>query len=290
MVTFLSDYGAVDASVGVCHGVIARFAPEVRVIDLCHLVAPQDVRAGAALLAGAVGYLPVAVHLALVDPVAAVPARALAVRTADGATFVCPDNGVASLAWRAAGGAVAAHELAEPSWRFPGGVGGFRGRDVFAPAAARLAAGADLADAGPSVDVASLVEIELAGAQVDDDHVHAEVRTVDRFGNLALNARRTDLEAAGIALGDEVEVRVHGRSLLVPFTVGYGAVSAGHVAVCEGPDRVLVVAVNAGSASVNLRASRGDALILARAPRHPAPPTGVRIGVLDPPPRPSGAA
>ena len=63
--TFLSDYGFEDAFLGVCKGVIARTAPEVRVLDVLHLVVAQDVEQGAAVLASALPYLPApAVHLA----------------------------------------------------------------------------------------------------------------------------------------------------------------------------------------------------------------------------------
>ena len=67
-VTFLSDYGLDDHLVGVCKGVIARIAPHVRIIDVCHQVRPQDVTMGGEMLAEAWPYLPTGVHLALVDP------------------------------------------------------------------------------------------------------------------------------------------------------------------------------------------------------------------------------
>ena len=95
--TFLSDYGYDDVQVGVCHGVVARLAPQVRVIDVCHAVAAGDVEHGAMMLAAAVPYLPVGVHLAAVDPIRAEgSARPVAVRCSDGSTFVAPDNGLTS--------------------------------------------------------------------------------------------------------------------------------------------------------------------------------------------------
>src|ERR1700712_107314 len=98
-VTFLSDYGLDDHLVGVCKGVIARIAPHVRIIDVCHQVRPQDVALGGEMLAEAWPYLPTGVHLALVDPFAATHARGIAVRCADGSVVVAPDNGLSSLAW-----------------------------------------------------------------------------------------------------------------------------------------------------------------------------------------------
>src|SRR5579875_2372555 len=117
-VTFTSDYGLDDVFVGVCKGAIAQFAPHVRVIDVCHLVAPQDVGHGATSLAAAVPFLPVAVNLALVDPMTTTSARGVVVATTDGSLFVGPDNGVLSFAWEHRGGVQRAVEIAnEKLWR-----------------------------------------------------------------------------------------------------------------------------------------------------------------------------
>jgi hypothetical protein len=263
--TFLSDYGHEDAFLGVCKGVIARTAPEVRVLDVLHLVAPQDVEQGAAVLASAVPYLPVpSVHLALVDPFRATPARGVAVRTADGSTFVSPDNGLTSLAWDACGGAVEAHVLDNAALWHPTPARTFRGRDVFSPVAARLAAGLALAEVGTPVDVEELERLAVRPPTVESDHVHGEVVQVDHFGNLTLNLERAHLEQAGITLGDEVELRCSGKSLVVPFLLTYGEVGRGRLAVCEDSFRTVTVAVNQGSAAQRLRAGRGEPLVIAR--------------------------
>ncbi|MCU1693054.1 MAG: hypothetical protein JWM64_2145 [Frankiales bacterium] len=268
--TFLSDYGYEDAFLGVCKGVIARTAPEVRVLDVLHLVHPQDVEQGAAVLASAVPYLPApSVHLALVDPFGASPVRGVAVRTADGSTFVSPDNGLTSQAWEAAGGVVAAHALDEPSLWLPTPARTFRGRDVFSPVAARLAAGLPLEQVGSAVDVDALVRLPVRLPEVDEDHVHGEVAQVDHFGNLTLNVQAADLEAAGMHLGDDVELRVGGKTLRAPFRLTYGEVARGRLAVCEDAFRTITVAVNQGSAAVTLRARRADPLVLARVVQQP---------------------
>ena len=263
--TFLSDFGVEDAFLGVCKGVIARTAPRVRVLDVLHLVAPQDVEQGAAVLASAIGYLPSpAVHLALVDPFRAEPVRGVAVRTADGSTFVSPDNGLTSQAWDGAGGAVSAVVLDNPEMWLPRPARTFRGRDLFSPVAARLAAGLPLERVGSALDVGQLVRLAQRAPTVEDDHVHGEVVQVDHFGNLTLNCERADLEAAGIVLGDTVELRCGGRSLTVPFALTYGEVQPGRVAVCEDSFRTITLAVNQGSAARALRAGRGEPLVISR--------------------------
>jgi S-adenosylmethionine hydrolase len=285
-VTFLSDYGHDDAFVGVCHGVIARIAPDVRVIDVCHEIAPQDVEQGATTLVSAVGYLPIGVHLAIVDPGVGTSRRGVAVLTAHGSITVGPDNGVASLAWRELGGAVKAHCIDNTALWLPNPAKTFHGRDIFAPVAAHLASGMSLAEVGDEVELETLTTLALREPTVDDDHVHGEVRSVDHFGNLSLNVHRADLEAAGMNLGDTIELRLHGRTLQVPFTVTFGEVAPGRTTVCEDSYRRITVAVNLGHAERMLRAGRGDPVVISRVPRQ-APVPQEPIGILSPPPQPS---
>lgn len=285
-VTFLSDYGHDDPFVGICHGVVAMTAPRVRMIDVCHEVPPQDVEAGAMTLADAVPYLPKAVHLAIVDPGVGTERRGVAVELASGSIFVGPDNGLGSLAWDVLGGPVRAHELTNRNLFLSNPSKTFHGRDVFAPVAAVLAEGGDVTDVGPELDLAALRRVSLREATVDEDHVHAEIRAVDHFGNLSLNCHRWDLEAAGMQLGDTVEVRLEGRTLHVPFTLTFGEVPPGRVAVCEDSSRHVTVAVNLGHAANTLRARRGDPIVISRLARAAAAPSGP-IGVLNPPPRTS---
>jgi S-adenosylmethionine hydrolase len=268
-VTFLSDYGHDDVFVGVCKGVVAGIAPHVRVIDDCHLITPQDVEQGATSLASAMAFLPRAVHLAMVDPQSAHAARGVVVRTGDGSLLVGPDNGLLSLAWDVKGGIDRVVEIANRDLWLEQIHATFRGRDIFAPVAGHLAAGRPLDDVGPDLDGSELVVLDSHDAVVDDDHVHAEIRAVDHFGNASLNIARADLEAAGIALGDTVEVRCNGRSLSVPFTHTFGEVAPGRLTLCEDSFRAVQLAVNAGRADRELRVNRGDPIVIARVPQRP---------------------
>ncbi len=272
--TFTSDYGLDDVFVGVCKGVIAQYAPHVQIIDVTHQITAQDVEQGAASLAAAIPYLPGGVHLALVDPMRGGSSRGVVVETGDGCLLVGPDNGLLSLAWAERGGAKAAHELVNPAlWR-ESVHKTFRGRDVFAPVAAHLAAGTPVGDVGPKVEVDSLTTLPARQVEVDDDHVHAEVSLVDHFGNVSLNVDRAALEAAGMRFGDTVEVRCNGRTITVPFTATYGDVARGRLTLCEDSFRAVMLAVNAGHASADLRVSRGEPIVIARLPQttSPTPP------------------
>ena len=262
-ITFLSDYGLDDLFVGVCKGVLAQRAPHATVIDLCHQISRQDVRHGASVLAASVDYLPVGVHLALVDPMDSAPKPGVVIRTETGSMLVGPDNGLLWLAAEALG-PVAAHAICNDELWLPRHSRTFRGRDVFSPVAAHLAAGGDLAAVGPRLDPADLVRLTFRRPAIDDDHVHGEVQSVDHFGNLSLNVERADLEAAGMTLGDNVELRCSGRAMSVPFALTYGEVPPGRLALCEDSFRAVMIAVNLGSAADALRARPGDPVVVAR--------------------------
>jgi len=268
-VTFLSDYGHDDVFVGVCKGVVAQFAPHVRIIDVCHLITPQDVEMGATQLAGAMPYLPVGINLAVVDP-QGVHARGVVVRTTDGSLLVGPDNGLLSLAWDVRGGVEQVVEVSNRELWLADVHATFRGRDIYAPVAGHLAAGRPLSDVGPPLDPAQLTRLAVHIPVVDDDHVHAEIHSVDHFGNASLNIARADLESAGMNLGDTVEIRCNGRTLTVPFTPTFGEVAPGKLTLCEDSFHAVQLAVNAGRASQELRVNRGDPIVIARVPQPPA--------------------
>ena len=88
-IVFLTDYGLADGFVGICHGVIARLAPDARVIDLTHAIPRQDVMRGALALGRATDFMPGdAVYVAVVDPGVGSERRSIAVLAASGAMLV----------------------------------------------------------------------------------------------------------------------------------------------------------------------------------------------------------
>lgn len=263
-ITFLSDYGLEDEFVGVCHGVMRSIAPEVDVIDIVHALPPQDVRAGATALAQAVPYMPRAVHLAVVDPGVGTKRRAVVVGTGSGSPLVGPDNGLLWLAATALGGATSAYAIQNEDLLPSDPSRTFHGRDIFAPVAAKIAAGLAIDAVGPAVPVDELVRLGLQAARVDDDHVHGVVNGIDHFGNLQLNVSRQDLEGIGVLLGDQLEVRVGGRSYQVPWGQAFSEVPVGRLILLEDAYRWITLAMNQASAREALEARRADPVILAR--------------------------
>jgi S-adenosylmethionine hydrolase len=258
-IVFLTDYGLSDEFVGVCHGVMARFAPEARVIDLTHAIPRQDVMAGAIALARAAPFMPEdAVYLGVVDPGVGSTRRSIAVACGSGALLVGPDNGLLSMAWAALGGAAQATEITSDRVLLRPVSATFHGRDVFAPAAAHLSIGMSLGELGRSVDPLTLRSIESAGPMIAVGVVGARVVTVDGYGNVQLNARPGDLKAAGL----EGPVEVCGRAVARAST--FADVPEGAAAAIVDSQGFVALVVNGGSAAGVLGLHRGDAVTLSR--------------------------
>jgi hypothetical protein len=256
-IVFCTDYGLRDDFVGVCHGVIAKIAPDVRVIDLQHAIPRQDVMRGALVLSRAVPYMPEdSVYCAVVDPGVGSERRAIAVATTTGALLVGPDNGLLSLAWEVLGGAELAVQIASPGIVLSPVSNTFHGRDIFAPAAAHLATGTALDTIGPAIDPGGLHILEVMGPMVASGAIGARVIGVDGFGNVQLNVTREHLVDAGI----ERVVVVAGMEapIVATFTDlpphGLGAIvdAQGYVALV----------VNQGSAAELLHLGEGSTAVL----------------------------
>ena len=250
-ISLTTDYGLSDGFVAACHGVIARHAPAVRVIDVTHLVPPGDVRRGAHVLAQTAPHLPPSVHVAVVDPGVGTSRRAVAIET-PGGLLVGPDNGLLLLAADGLGGVSAAAQLTNPEWLGDAVSATVHGRDIFAPAAARLALGAPLAEAGPPVD--GLVQLPAPRLHLGDGVIEAEVITVDRFGNVQLAAPGEALDRLGPhLLVDGVRATRGGT---------FGDVAPGELVAFVDSAGQVALAINGGRAAVVLSVSPGDVLRL----------------------------
>ena len=255
LISFLSDFGTRDPWVAICRGVILSIAPDVRLIDVTHEIAPYDVQEGALTLAAALPELPVGTHLAVVDPGVGGARRPVGIRTGRGDVLVGPDNGLLPAAAAALGGIIAVHELRDPRFRRATTSRTFHGRDVFAPAAAHLAQGVPLEELGPPVAPDTLVSLAIPGAERRSGTLRTAVLAVDEFGNLQLAGDRSDLEAVlgpllpgdpvAVALRDEDGQRRHDGA----WAEAFGDVRAGALLVYEDSLRRLAIAVNRGSAA-----------------------------------------
>ena len=252
--SFLTDFGT-DTAAAVCRGVIWSILPEARINDLTHSSRQFGIRDGAFLLWSSVPYLPVGVHIAVVDPGVGTARRPIAIQVARGDRLVGPDNGLLLPAAERLGGVVAAHVLKNRLlWR--GSLSHtFHGRDVFAPVAAHLAAGTPIGEVGPAIDPDDLVRLDLPTADLRDGGFDTSVLFVDAFGNCRLAGQPADLAALRGRLepGDRFTVRIGSEVHEVPWQPTFGLVEAGAPLLYEDADYAgLAIGINQGSAAEHL--------------------------------------
>lgn len=261
-VTFLSDYGSSDEFVGVVRSVLRRLAPPTVVIDLCHEVPPHDVRAGALMLARASPWLAPGVVLAVVDPGVGGARRGLAVEVADERRLVLvgPDNGLLVPAATSLGGVRQVVELARPDAPAPGAFGSagptFDGRDLFAPAAARLCRGVSLAELGRPVDPATLVPGPVLATRREGLQVVTEVVGSDRFGNLQLAATAGEVAHLGSRLA--VELGSPGDRRVARRVGAFGELAHGELGALVDSSGLVALVLDRQSAAHALGAGPGD--------------------------------
>lgn len=261
LITLLTDFGTRDTYVGQMKGVILSIAPGVSIVDLTHEVAPQRIAEGAFLLETALAaFPPGTIHVAVVDPGVGTARRAIAVATAR-AVFVGPDNGLLSAALPeavrpdgegptvvAAPDDVTVVELANPAYRRAVVSHTFHGRDLFAPAAAYLAAGVPVQALGPRLaDMTALPPFRARRRPTGC--LEAEIVSIDRFGNAITTARAEDLPPGVFT------VHVAGHAVAGP--VRTYAEAQGPTALV-GSSGYLEIAVPGGSAAARLGLRLGD--------------------------------
>ena len=262
VVTFLTDFGLQDDFVGTCHGVIARIAPDVRVIDLTHGIEPQAVLQGAVVLHNTLPYVPVGVHLAVVDPDVGGNRRAIAIRTREGRTFVGPDNGLLTLAADEVG-IDAAHEITETAYRLASVSRTFHARDIFAPAAAHLASGVPVERLGPGIDPGGLVRIEVPEPNIGRTQLSTTVLVVDRFGNVATNARREHVAALGVDNGAQLEIKLALDRYYVQLADTFADAQPGELILYEDSYGLMTLAISRGDAAGLTGVRAGDEIRIA---------------------------
>jgi S-adenosylmethionine hydrolase len=252
IVTFTTDFGRSDGYAGAMKGVVLSLAPDAVLVDISHDVPARDVQAGAFALAQAAPFFPAgSVHVGVVDPGVGGP-RADLVVAAAGAYFVGPDNGLLSLAATAPR---RAWRIEDPRYRREPVSATFHGRDVFAPAAGRLAAGWAAEQAGPPVT--ELVPLPVARSGALGDGGEGEIVHVDSFGNLF-----TSFGGSEPAGGWELDC--DGRRFTLTAARTFSDVEPGALVLYAGSGGQLEIALRDGSAAALLGAGRGTRLRLRR--------------------------
>ena len=247
-VSLLTDFGLGDHYAGVLRSVLARDAPGAELIDLGHKVPPGDVWQASFLLRCAWPYLSWnAVVLAVVDPGVGGVRRALALGVGQ-RWLVTPDNGLAS----AVGPPSVAVELDWRQMGLPRPSNTFHGRDLFAPAAARLARGELVDSMGEAIDLATLVECPLPTPERTEKGWRATILHEDRFGNLITNLHGRTVTADSVAW--------YGAPRGARLVATYADAGDGEVVMLEGSSGLLELALKGASAAEIIGLRRGDSV------------------------------
>ncbi len=259
-ITFLTDFGLQDDFVGTCHGVILRIAPDVEIIDITHGIQPRRLLSAAMTLSDTIPYMPVGVHLAVVDPGVGTDRRAVAIEDASGRVHVGPDNGLLIPAAEQMGGIASAYEITNRSYALAEVSATFHGRDIFSPAAAHIALGVPLDELGPRIENVDLVRLDIPGPEVKRGRIKAAVVDTDRFGNMQLNLRHEHLEEVGLEVGMEIEIEHGGERYYAVAARTFADARKGDIMLYEDSFRNLAVAISGGDAATMFGALPGDKL------------------------------
>lgn len=230
VITLLTDFGTADGYVGEMKGVLASLAPDASIVDISHDIPPQDIARARLTVSRYWRRFPRGtVHVVVVDPGVGTGRAALAVES-EGRFLVGPDNGVLSPAIASPGATVVALDV-------PGGASPtFHGRDVFAPAAARLARGEPIGILGDRhrTSVVMRTPVPVRG---DGGVVTGEVIAIDRFGNAITNIEATAAETLVVS------------GWVVPVVRTFADVEVGRSCALVGSAGLVEVAVRDGSAA-----------------------------------------
>lgn len=265
LITLTTDFGLCDSYVGIMKGVLLSICPAAHLVDITHLITPQDVIQAAMIVQSSAPYFPPnTVHLVVVDPGVGTTRQPIALSLPH-ARYVGPNNGIFGLLWQqthaqaptASGEAVV---LTEPRFWRPSISATFHGRDIFAPVAAWLANGVALAELGPPLD-----QLILPAVPQPTWHgtasLHGQVLTLDHFGNCITNITATDLQPFGTPQSLTITVGEHP----LPLATTYADVAIGAPLALIGSNGYLEIAIRNGAASTRLGIERGTPIAVAHA-------------------------
>ncbi|HEV2834156.1 MAG TPA: SAM-dependent chlorinase/fluorinase [Pyrinomonadaceae bacterium] len=261
VITLLTDFGTADYFVAAVKGVILTINPQVSIVDITHEAPPQDIESAAfTLLACYRDFPPGTIHVAVVDPGVGSARRPIAV-SAGSYYFVGPDNGLFSYILDREPANQVFYLAAENHFRQSVSPS-FHGRDIFAPVAAAISRGTELAELGPQITDAVRLS-PLAPEKLQNGTLRGRIINIDHFGNCITNFTRADISDA-----TKPRLFVNGRVVeaLRRFFGDEDRTNADeHGSKDElfaiwGSAGFLELSVNNGSAAALLNAKRGDAV------------------------------
>ena len=257
IITLLTDFGLQDEYVAVIKGVILSLCRTAQIVDLSHLIPPQAVATAMHLLQRSFRHFPKdTVHLAVVDPEVG-SERAILGIAAFGQFFIGPDNGLFTPLLTEEGKAQV-YRLDSPSLHPRRVSTTFHGRDIMAPAAAKIARGTPLARLGTRISIAQCRKLESTVPQRFGNRLIGEIIHADRFGNLCSNLQRRDL----LALGPLEDLRVTIGERQLPLVATYATAPPQAIVALLDSNDFLEIACNCGDSAHQLGVAPGTPITI----------------------------
>jgi hypothetical protein len=248
IITLTSDFGEDGYYPGAMRGVLISLCPEAQLVDITHQITPfAPLEASFILEQATRTFPPGTVHLAVVDPGVGGMRKSIFLRHGE-SWFVGPDNGIFT---PFVAQADAVYRIREDEVALPGRSRTFDGRDLFAPAAARLARGDDPEVLGERT--AQIARLHIPRPRREGTSLVGQVLYHDHFGNLITNIRALDLQP----FGDQMEVWV-GTYRMRSLSGTYDEASLGETIALVGSSGHLEVAVSQGNAAAHLGVGKGE--------------------------------
>ena len=227
IISFASDFGNSDGSVGVVKGVINRVDPDLKIIDISHGIPAQNIKYGSLLLMRAIQYIPQGVLLAVVDPGVGSDRKPIAIKT-DWGVMIGPDNGLLNLACATVGGAQQAFALENENWIIPHEGETFHARDIFSPFAAAYASGQlQLEEFGQELNLEDLKQYLIPLTDITEKEIKGEVLYVDHFGNCQTNISPEELKEKNFKVGDTLSLTIENQELTSKWCSNYQNTTGG---------------------------------------------------------------
>ncbi|MEM8679175.1 MAG: SAM-dependent chlorinase/fluorinase [Planctomycetota bacterium] len=252
IITLTTDFGPDSPYVAQMKGVIYSINPDVRIVDVTHGVAPQDIRQGAWVWRDVMHAFPSdTIHIGVVDPGVGSDRHILCCQF-DSGIFIGPDNGLISYvaAERTLRKAVS---ITNRRFMRPQVSHTFHGRDIMAPAAARLSLGTPMDDLGQPR--AKLVKLLLDAPMIDEGKITGTIQFVDSFGNLLTNIPKSAVDEMPLDARVVTQVRDHRIEGLASC---YAGRPAGEPLLLVGSNGMLEIAISGGNAAKQLGIGTGE--------------------------------
>ncbi len=257
IVTLTTDFGIADHYVGTMKGVLLSRSPQSQIADISHEIPSFSIAAGAYTISQAAPYFPAGtVNVIVVDPGVGTARKPILIEALN-QLFIAPDNGVLSLICETES-EITAREITNRDLWMPAPSNTFHGRDIFAPVAGSLAAGA----ARPS-DVGPVLErIEklpgLQPEQIDTDTWRGTILSVDHFGNVITSFR------AGIfpQITSHAFTLTAGKHKISDFRATFGQAAAHLCFAYFGSGGYVEIGINQQSAARFLQVRPGETVLL----------------------------